>query len=91
MTKRTIPLTDDQYERLSSAICSSDVASDIIGKSIVSAAELVLKEREKAWETVRRLSDTQPGESVKIDWVNRCIVVSDQDVGEASPPPTVGD
>lgn len=74
MDKRTIPLTDDQFDRLWRSKRQTDHIGEILAGSILKLAEEAAREEEKFWKTIARHA-VAPSRMCSVDWVNRCIVV----------------
>lgn len=73
--KRTVPLTDDQYDKLWEDRKARDAVADIVGGAILSAAKKLAEQDKQFWVCVSRLTKTKPNEINSIDWLNRCVNV----------------
>jgi hypothetical protein len=76
--KRTVPLTDDQFDRLWKERRCVDQLGEIIGIAIVQAAEEAAEKDVSFWNVVRKLAEAEKDDKVVVDWVNREIVVKDK-------------
>ena len=75
---RRVKLTDNQYDRLWEDRRTVDMAGEMLGLAIMKAAEEAARFEHLFWQSVRRTADKQDNEDVKVDWINRELVVMEK-------------
>jgi len=83
MKKETrIDLTDEQYERLRQAKDELETIPEVLGKSMAEASRQLVQMRTLFWESVRRLVDRPNDNRLRVDWVNRCVVITESEADD---------
>jgi hypothetical protein len=77
--KRIVPLEDDQFDRLWQDYRARDLVTTTLANLIMELCERKAEQESDMWGTVYRLAGVdRTKEGVKIDWINRCIVVTER-------------
>ena len=76
----TVPLTDDQYDRLWEERRKREMVDQTIANLVLELSERLARQEVEMWDTVYRLAGVNKhNRHIKIDWMNRCIVVTETD------------
>lgn len=75
MTQRTVPLTDDQFDRLWRDHVRERSVGRVLGQAIAEATDRLVDMECEKWEAIRKMCEATGEEQMTIDWASRCIRV----------------
>ena len=76
MEKYSVPLTDDQFQRLWEDKQKHIATGRMLAATISHLAEIQALDDSLFWEVVSRLCGGVDFQRCEIDWVNRCVIVN---------------